>query len=149
MDIPALERIGRKLIDSMAHRYPALPLIPWRDFDLRFAFEYPAHRYEAELGFWAKAMGLRFLSIDKDYAICTNDSHAYTFALRRAELPFDLSPMRIQWFTDGLDGVLESLNKRGTDHHLIRHSAVQRYAKLLSPSGMPVEIWSGNEGEQP
>ena len=147
MDKQELERLCGRLIAGAGQAFPALPLTPWKDFDLVFAFEYPAHRFEEELGFWASVMGMSFLSVDETYAICTDAKHSYTFAFKRALEAADLSRLRVQWFTDGLDAVLASLDGRGARYQLVRHSVRQRYAVLESPSGMPVEIWSGDEGE--
>lgn len=139
-DYTEYQRAGERLLTGPEHACPALPLKPWSDFDLRFAFEVPAHRFEAELGFWAPVAGLRFLSVDRDYAVCSDAGHTCTFAFRRAPEPIDLGPFRIQWFTGGLDGVLKNLASRDARLVVVRHSPVQRDARLVSPSGLPVEF---------
>ena len=137
--------VGKQLIADMQHSTPSLPLQPWTDFALRFTVEYPAHHFEEEAGFWAAVMGQQFLSLNEDYAICTDAAGTYTFSFRKSDTRHDLQHLRIQWFTDGLDRVLEELTARGQAYDLIRHSDNQRYARFHSPSGMPVEVWSGWE----
>ncbi len=122
-----------------------LPITVWRDFDLRFTVEYPAVHYAAEVGFWASIMGLQFLSLDSTYAICTDQAHSFTFSFKPADHANDLGLLRIQWFTDGLERVAASLSDRKATFEIVPHSDHQRFIRLHSPSGMPVEVWSGWE----
>lgn len=142
----AFEQRGKEILGGLTrHEADSLPLREWKDFDLRFAVEYPAYHFAAEVGFWALVMGLEFLSVDPTYVICTNAAHSFTFAFKPNDTEVDLSSLRLQWFTDGLDEVIADLKQRGAAYTLISHSPNQRIIRLHSPSGMPVEIWSGWE----
>lgn len=136
--------IGQKLLagENPPQRY--LPFQAWKDFDLRFTVEYPVFDMAAELGFYRDVIGIDFLSVDPAYAILTDPAHSFTFSLQAADQQYDLSMLKVQWFTDSFDAVCSTVEAR-TKKVAIEKTGVQRILRLHSPAGVCVEIWSGDE----
>lgn len=149
MDIKKLRNRGKTLIEHSEHDTPMVPLTLWEDFPLRFTVEYPAKEFEAEVAFWADSFGLRFMSLNEDYAICTDPEMTFTFSFKASFDEHDLSAIKIQWFTDTLDEAIAVLEDRGVLHHVYFQSSSQRYLRTKSPAGVMVEIWSGMEDHCP
>lgn len=135
--------IGLKRIrEGISDRTP-LPFHAWKDFPLYFTVKYPVKNFPAEVGFWTQVFGAEFLSLSEDYAIVQNeDGSTFSFKQRDANAPEEI---RIQWFTDELDSVLQSLSERNAAYEIQRNSDIQRFAGLVTPNGVKVEIWSGAE----
>lgn len=149
MDDKKLRERGRKLIEQPEHETPMIPLKVWEDFPLRFTVEYPVKDFEAEVGFWAEAFGLRFMSLNDEYAICTDEAYSFTFSFQAAFEAVDLSHIKLQWFTDQLDDAIAALEQREVPHHVYFRSSSQRYIRTKSPAGVIVEVWSGMEDHCP
>lgn len=145
MDKERFRERGTELIDNPEHDMAMIPIKEWEDFPLRFTVEYPVKEFEEEAGFWAEAFGVRFLSLNEEYAICTDDKQSYTFSFRRSDKVTDLSLIRIQWFTDNLNDVISVLNDRNIPNKVYYNSPNQRYLRTESPAGITVEVWSGLE----
>lgn len=128
--------IGLKRIrEGISDRTP-LPLHAWKDFPLYFTVEYPVKNFPAEVGFWTQVFGAEFLSLSEDYAIVQNeDGSTFSFKQRDANAPEEI---RIQWFTDELDSVLQSLSERNAAYEIRRNSDIQRFAGLVTPNGVVV-----------
>lgn len=124
-----------------------LPFQPWEDFPLFFTVEYPVQNFPEEVRFWSDIFGVEFLSLDDSYAIVRNQDGS-TFSFKQKDNPSPITDIRIQWFTDQLDSVLQVLDERSAVYEIIRNSEIQRFARMQSPGGMTVEIWSGAEKEE-
>lgn len=149
MNNDALRKRGLQLIEHSEHDIPPIPLTLWEDFPLRFTVEYPVKDFPLEVGFWAEGFGVRFMSLSDDYAICTDANHTYTFSFQSRPEAYDLSGLRIQWFTDSLDDAIAAFEARGIPHHIYYQSSIQRYVRIMSPAGVTVEFWSGMEDHCP
>ena len=137
--------VGSKRIREETSNQTSLPLHAWNDFPLFFTVEYPVKDFTAEVGFWTQVFGADFLSLSDDYAIVQNrNGSTFSFKKREASAP----DICIQWFTRELDTVLHTLEEREADFKIKRNSDIQRYAELVTPNGIIVEIWSGAEEEQ-
>ena len=148
MTLEELRASGNERIKNPDHSNPIVPLKPWQDFPLRFTVEYPVTDFPLEVGFWAEKLGLHFLSLDSEYAICTDTTNSFTFSFQSSEKTYDLAAIKIQWFTDDLNEAISFLNERGVSYQLHTKSAVQRFVRFHSPAGITVEIWSGDESSR-
>lgn len=137
--------IGRQRIAQPEHDTPMIPLTPWRDFPLRFTVEYPVKDFALEVGFWSGMLGLRFLVLDGQYAVCTDAANSFTFSFQATETAHDLSHIKIQWFTEALDDAVAYLTEKQVDFAMVQHSDRQRFVRFRSPAGVTVEVWSGDE----
>ena len=143
-----LRNMGLHRIENPSHDNPMMPFTPWPDFPLRFTAEYPVMDFPLEVGFWAEKMGLQFLVLDAVYAVCTDKQNSFTFSFQASREACDLSGIKIQWFTDKLDEAIAHLNAKQIRFEIHQHSPIQRFARLRSPAGVTVEIWSGDEGNK-
>lgn len=122
-----------------------IPLEAWDDFPLFFTTEYLVSDIAAEVGFYAHALGLDFLSLAEDYVIVKNpDGSTFSFKYSEEALP---AAIKLQWFTKALDRVIEVIKERRIEFDMIHVSDIQRLIRLHSPGGMTLEIWSGDESQ--
>lgn len=141
------EELGRQLITNAEHELSPLPFKLWTDFPLYFTIEFEVMKFEEEVGFWAAVFGVKFLSLNSDYAILTDEKRTFTFSIKRNAAEPAWSGVKIQWFTDDLDQVLSVLSERGVGYQIHDNSEHQRFARFSSPNGLVAEVWSGWEGE--
>lgn len=135
-------QIGRdRLLNQSSES--TIPLEAWDDFPLFFTTEYLVRDVEAEVGFYAYALGLDFLSLAEDYVIVKNpDSSTFSFKYSAEASP---PAIKLQWFTKELDRVIEVTKQRRIEYDMIHVSEIQRLIRMYSPGGMTLEIWSGDE----
>jgi len=89
---------------------------------------------------------MRFLSLDRQYAVCTDIGNAFTFTFQRSDEPHDLSALKTQWFIDTLNEAVSHITAYGVPHMSHSNSPRQRFVRFRPPAGATVEIWSGEEG---
>lgn len=141
-------RIGKQRMRAEGDRPSPLPYQPWENFPLFFTVEYPVSDFAAEVGFWTRVFGADFLSLSDDYAIVENmDGSTFSF---KQQVGIAAAPViRLQWFTDGFASLLQVLDERNVSYEILQNSAIQRFARLHTPGGITVEIWSGDESKNP
>lgn len=108
-------------------------------------FEYPAHDFTAEVGFYAEVLGLTPIALTTDYALFTHPQHRYCLSFRADGDAPDLATMRLKllFMTADIDRADAHLGASGfLPHREIRPgSAVQRVIHFATPNGVAVEIW--------
>lgn len=137
---------GEQALNDGTSGSEMLPFTWWSDVGWKQTFEYPVKDFFAEVGFYLDAMGFAIASLSEDYALFTTPKEEFAFSFKKSDSQADLSGFRLDIFTNELDTVLAEVKSRGLEHRVFEGSPGQRVIGLTTPSGLPVEIWSGFEG---
>lgn len=137
--------LGESALSDGASGNEMLPFSWWKEVDWKQTFQYPVVDFFTEVGFYLDTLGFKTAALSEDYALFTTPKEEFAFSFMKTDVGVDLSPFRLQFFTDDLDAILEEIKARGVQTRIFEGSPVQRVIGFTAPSGLPIEVWSGDE----
>lgn len=140
-----LRAIGKEaIINDGTHNFS---LIPLRQNGVVFQqmFEYPVADFEAEVGFYAGALGFSTIALTDDYTLFKHPEHGYCISFRKdVDLPAPSTiGLKILFMTKDIPQADTHLDQTCLvpNREIRNGSPVQQVISFSTPAGVAVEIW--------